>query len=74
MDKKAIAQQKLNQCCQLLVTGWQNLQTFAIYKSETDWYSKPEIASHESKYSQKLRFYAYLPVIEEQRDWLEKFY
>jgi hypothetical protein len=74
MNKKAIARQKFNQCYQLLAKGWRNFQTFAIDKSENHWYSKPETAFQESKYAQKLRFYAYLPVIEEQRDWLEKIY
>jgi hypothetical protein len=36
--------------------------------------AQPEVAASQPGYDAKARFYAYLPVSEEQRDWLNKLY
>lgn len=55
----------------LVQTVWQNVSDFMTYKSEHTQ------QSHEvwwNTYGWKQRTYAYLPAIEEERDWLEKVY
>lgn len=54
----------------LLQTAWQNVSAFMTSKSEHTQQSNDWGNTH----GWKQRTYAYLPAIEEERDWLEKIY
>jgi hypothetical protein len=61
---RAIVQQKLNKFWQSFARGWRNFQIFATDKFEGYW--RAIDVSDESEYTKKIRFYAYLLLIEEQ--------
>ena len=55
----------------LFQAAWQNVSVFMISKSE---HTQQSNDVWWNPYGRKQRIYAYLPVIEEERDWLEKIY
>lgn len=55
----------------LFQTAWQNVSAFMTSKSE---HTQQSDDVWWNTYGWKQRIYAYLPAIEEERDWLEKIY
>lgn len=60
--------ERLWQLCSLL---WQQANAFMVHSPEVLPLAE---GSDRGNYEGKARFYAYLPPLEEQRDWLEKIY
>lgn len=56
----------------LLQTGWQKASAFMTDKSESHTQQSNDNWWH--SYGWRARIYAYLPAVEEERDWLEKIY
>jgi hypothetical protein len=56
----------------LLQTGWQKVIAFMTDKSES--HTQPSSDDWWHSYGWQARIYAYLPTVEEERDWLEKIY
>lgn len=64
----------LGRLWQLLRLQWHVMSCFMVYKPESNPRSNGQSDKSTQRYAQKARFYAYLPLLEEQRDWLEKIY